>query len=424
MKTWPDRRVLDLFGIDHPILQAPMAGASTPAMAIAVSRAGGLGALACALLTVEQARVDLAAIRAAAPGAVNVNFFCHQTAEFDAAREEAWRVRLAPYYAELSVEPGPVRAPGGRAPFDEAFCGLIEATRPEVVSFHFGLPAPALLARVLATGATVIASATSVAEARWLEERGCAAIIAMGVEAGGHRGAFLNLDMAAQVGTFALVPQVVDAVSVPVIAAGGIADARGVVAALALGASAVQIGTAYLFSPEATVSPPHLAALMNAGDSSTVLTNLFTGRPARSIVNRLIAEVGPLSDLAPAFPKAAGAVALPANKVPRRRFAGLHQPMVWPGRRPRRAQAGWRAYRTACGSGSCKARLVQSQRLGDGLVGDLAFADVQALGEARVVGEGHVHALPGQGRDVGGGGGAQGIGRGRSGAAPGMLATQ
>jgi nitronate monooxygenase len=309
MKTWPDRRILDLFGIAQPILQAPMAGASTPALAIAVSLAGGLGSLACSQLSVDQARADLAAIRAAAPGPVNLNFFCHQPPTFDAAREEAWRARLAPYYAELGVEPGPVRAPGGRAPFDEAFCAMVETAGPEVVSFHFGLPAPPLLARVRASGAKVIASATTVAEARWLEERGCDAIIAMGVEAGGHRGAFLDLDMATQVGTFALVPQVADAVSVPVIAAGAIADARGVVAALALGASAVQIGTAYLFSPEAVVSGAHLAALADAADDSTALTNVFTGRPARSIVNRLVAEVGPLSELAPAFPLTAGAVA-------------------------------------------------------------------------------------------------------------------
>ena len=177
------------------------------------------------------------------------------------------------------------------------------------MSFHFGLPAASLVERVAASGAKVIASATTVAEARWLAERGCSAIIAMGSEAGGHRGTFLDLDMATQVGTFALVPQVVDAVDLPVIAAGGIADARGVVAALALGASAVQIGTAYLFSPEAAVSPAHLAALERAADNATALTNLFTGRPARSIVNRLMAEIGPMSEAAPAFPLAAGAVA-------------------------------------------------------------------------------------------------------------------
>ncbi|HXV00470.1 MAG TPA: nitronate monooxygenase family protein [Caulobacteraceae bacterium] len=309
MKNWPDRRILDLFGVTHPILQAPMAGASTPAMAIAVGQAGGLGALACAMLSLEAAGADLAAIRAAAPGPINLNFFCHRPPAFDAAREAAWRARLAPYYAEQGLEPGPAAPGGGRAPFDEAFCAFVEEAAPEVVSFHFGLPAPSLLERVHAAGGKVIASATTVAEARWLEARGCDAIIAMGAEAGGHRGAFLNLDMATQVGTFALVPQVADAVAVPVIAAGGIADARGVVAALTLGASAVQIGTAYLFSPEASVSDAHRVALAEAGDDATALTNLFTGRPARSIVNRLMAEIGPMSEAAPAFPLAAGALA-------------------------------------------------------------------------------------------------------------------
>ncbi|HEY2177353.1 MAG TPA: nitronate monooxygenase [Caulobacteraceae bacterium] len=309
MKRWPDRRILDLFGVTHPIVQAPMAGASTPAMAIAVSQAGGLGSLACAMLSADQTRADVAAIRAAAPGPINLNFFCHQPPAVDATREAAWRARLAPYYAEHDIELRPAAPGGGRAPFDEVFCALVEDIAPDVVSFHFGLPAPSLLERVHAAGGKVIASATTVAEARWLEARDCDAVIAQGAEAGGHRGAFLNLDMATQVGTFALVPQVVDAVSVPVIAAGGIADARGVVAALALGASAVQIGTAYLFSPEASLSDAHRAALDEAGDDATALTNLFTGRPARSIVNRLMAEIGPMSELAPAFPLAAAAVA-------------------------------------------------------------------------------------------------------------------
>jgi nitronate monooxygenase len=188
-------------------------------------------------------------------------------------------------------------------------CDLVVEFRPQVVSFHFGLPTKDLLARVKATGAKVLSSATTVDEARWLEGEGCDAIIAQGYEAGGHRGMFLDDDISTQVGTMALVPQVVDAVKVPVVAAGGIADARGIVAALALGASAVQIGTAYLFCPEAKVGPAHLRALRNAKDNQTALTNVFTGRPARAIVNRIVQEVGPISDLAPEFPLAAGAVA-------------------------------------------------------------------------------------------------------------------
>lgn len=305
---WPDRRILDLFGIEHPIVLAPMAGPVHSGMAIAVTNAGGLGSLPCAMLDLGKARQELEAIRRGTNGAVNLNFFCHMPPAFDAAREAAWRERLGTYYDELGIdrsEPIPV---SNRTPFDAAFCGLIEEFRPEAVSFHFGLPEPALLDRVKATGAKVLSSATTVREAIWLEERGCDVIIAQGNEAGGHRGIFLDDDVSGQPGTFALVPQVVDAVRVPVIAAGGITDARGIVAALALGAAAVQIGTAYLFCPEAKISAPHRAALRNARDDETVLTRLFTGRPARGIVNRVIREVGAMSDLAPAFPLAGGAL--------------------------------------------------------------------------------------------------------------------
>jgi nitronate monooxygenase len=309
MTKWPDTRVLDLFGIDLPILQGPMAGFSTPQMAIAVGAAGGLGSLACSQLTLEQAHQDLATIRQGARRPVNVNFFCHIPAAADETRMAVWRALLAPYYEELGLDPKAPIPQASRVPFDDGFCRFVEDARPEVVSFHFGLPEQSLLDRVKAAGAKVISSATTVAEARWLEQRGCDAIIAMGLEAGGHRGSFLSDDMGRQVGTFALVPQVVDAVQVPVIAAGGIADARGIVAALALGASAVQIGTAYMLSPEARTSAIHRRALQTAADDDTALTNLFTGRPARGIVNRLMRDLGALSAAAPGFPLAAGALA-------------------------------------------------------------------------------------------------------------------
>lgn len=305
---WPDRRILTLFGIEQPIVLAPMAGPVHADMAVAVSNAGGLGSLPCALLSHEQARSELEAIRQGTSGPINLNFFCHKPAKVDDAREAAWRERLRPYYLELGVDPaGPIPV-SNRTPFDESFCLLIEEFRPEVVSFHFGLPDRDLVARVKATGAKVIASATTVSEAVWLEQGGCDAIIAQGNEAGGHRGNFLDDEVASQPGTFALVPQVVDAVSVPVIAAGGITDARGIAAAFALGASAVQIGTAYLFCPEARISPPHRAALATARDDATMVTRVFTGRPARSIVNRVMREIGPMSELAPAFPLAGGAL--------------------------------------------------------------------------------------------------------------------
>jgi nitronate monooxygenase len=315
---WPNRRILDLFGIEVPILQAPMAGASTPEMAIAVSEAGGLGALPCAQYDFGGARAALAQVRAATRRPINVNFFCHTMPKPDAAEDQRWRARLAGYYREMGLDPELPSPPGGRTPFDAAFCAWIEESRPEVASFHFGLPEPQLLQRVKAAGAKVIASATTVREARWLEENGCDAIIAMGYEAGGHRGIFLSddpaRDMARQVGTFALVPQVVDAVKVPVIAAGGIADARGIVGAFALGASAVQLGTAYLFTPEAKIPAYYRAALKRAADDDTMVTNLFTGRPARGIANRLMREVGPLSPDVPQFPLAGGGL-IPLRKV-------------------------------------------------------------------------------------------------------------
>jgi len=308
MSTWPDTRILDLLGIDVPIIQAPMAGATTPAMVIAANQAGALGSMPAAALSTEQLREALATIRQGSTRPINVNFFCHQPPLVDDERDRQWKHLLEPYYRELGADfdaPTPV---SNRAPFDDGACQVVEAFCPEVVSFHFGLPEKALLDRVKATGAKVLSSATTVEEAVWLEQQGCDAIIAMGLEAGGHRGIFLSDDLNTQIGLMALVPQIVDAVSVPVIAAGGIGDARGIVAAFALGASAVQMGTAYLFTPEANVSASHHHALRHAQASETALTNLFTGRPARGIVNRVMRELGAINPLAPAFPRAGGAL--------------------------------------------------------------------------------------------------------------------
>lgn len=310
---WPERRILDLFHIDLPILQAPMAGPCFADMAIAVAEAGGLGSLPTATFTADQVRAELQKIRQGTKRPINLNFFCHTGPAVDPAREAAWRDRLAPYYRELGVDPAAPVPTASRAPFNDALCQLVEEHRPEIVSFHFGLPDPALLARVRAAGAIIISSATTVDEAVWLEAHGCDAIIAQGAEAGGHRGIFLGGDplteCATQAGTMALVPQVVDAVKLPVIAAGGIADARGIVAAFALGAAAVQLGTAYLFCPEARISAPHRAALRQAKDNATAVTNIFTGRPARGLVNRAMRELGPITADAPAFPLAGNALA-------------------------------------------------------------------------------------------------------------------
>jgi len=247
---WPNERLINLFGIELPIIQAPMAGSAFSDMVVAVSEAGGLGSLACALLSVEQARRELETIRRKTSRSINLNFFCHQQPRSEPARETNWRRRLEAYYVELGLDHNAAVLGSNRAPFDDKMCDLVLEFQPEVVSFHFGLPERNLLARVRRTGAKIISSATSVDEARWLEDQGCDAIVAQGYEAGGHRGMFLTQDVSTQVGTMALVPQVVDAVRVPVIAAGGIADARGILAAFALGAAAVQIGTAYLYCPE------------------------------------------------------------------------------------------------------------------------------------------------------------------------------
>ncbi len=308
MKNWPSERIQNLLGIDLPLIQAPMAGADSPELALAVSEAGGLGSLACTLFSVEQLREIFHALTQKTSRPFNLNFFCHPSPPKNLEQERIWRDHLKVFYDELGLKQEKPPSTVIRKPFDESFCELLEELKPRVVSFHFGLPEQSLLRRLQAAKIKILASATSVAEALWLEQRGCDAVIAQGFEAGGHRGTFLNLKMETQVGSFALIPQVADAVKIPLIAAGGIADARGIVAALALGADAVQLGTAYLFCPEARISPLYREALKAARDEDTVLTNVFSGRPARGLLNRFIQMAGPLSELAPAFPLASAAV--------------------------------------------------------------------------------------------------------------------
>jgi len=298
-----------LLGIELPIIQAPMAGVQGNALAVAVSNAGGLGSLPCAMLGLDAMRNELAAIKAQTNKPFNVNFFCHAPPTPSAEREAAWRAALAPYYREYGIDADTIPAGPGRTPFSSEAADVLSEFKPAVVSFHFGLPAAELLARVKAWGAKILSSATTVEEARWLEAHGVDAVIAQGLEAGGHRGIFLSEDLSTQVGAIALLPQMARAVKLPVIAAGGIADAKGVAAAMALGAAGVQIGTAYLLCPEATTSPVHRAALQSEAARHTALTNLFTGRPARGIVNRIMRERGPISPAAPAFPLATAAIA-------------------------------------------------------------------------------------------------------------------
>jgi nitronate monooxygenase len=300
----------ELLGIEFPVIQAPMAGVQDAELAAAVSNAGGLGSLPCAMLDAAALEASLLRLTDLTDKPFNVNFFCHETPTVSAEEAQNWYQSLATYFVELGVEPPDGNQGAFREPFSDAALSVLAQFRPAVVSFHFGLPSHAQMEQIKRWGACIIASATTLDEALWLAERGVDAVIAQGLEAGGHRGSFLTQDMTTQIGTMALVPQICARVSIPVIAAGGIASPEGVAAAMALGAAGVQAGTAFLLCPETKTTPLHRAALSSAASQHTALTNVFTGRPARSIVNRLIREVGPMAASASAFPSAAGPVAL------------------------------------------------------------------------------------------------------------------
>lgn len=319
----------DLLGTELPIVQAPMAGVQGSRLALAVAAAGGLGSLPAAMLRPDALKAELQALKAGTRAPVNVNFFCHTPPPADAGRDARWRERLRPHYQAAGIDPAVSPSGAARQPFDDAIADAIEPFAPAIVSFHFGLPRPELIARVRRWGAQVWSSATTVAEARWLEAHGADAVIAQGLEAGGHRGHFLDDDLTLQSGLLALLPQIVDAVKLPVIAAGGIADARGVRAALALGATAVQVGTAYLRCPEADTSAVHRAALASGAAAHTALTNVFSGRPARGIVNAAMRALGPLASDAPAFPLAGAAIA-PLRAAAESRGSGDWSPL-WAG---------------------------------------------------------------------------------------------
>lgn len=309
MGAWSNRRLLELLQLEISIIQAPMAGSDSVALARSVSSTGALGSLACALLSADGIREAVRALRQDMPRPFNLNFFCHAMESPEASAKERWKNFLRSHYERLGLDIEAVPESRLRLPFDEAICDVVDEIVPEVVSFHFGLPSSSLMSRLKQRGIKILASATSVKEAKWLEDHGCDAAIAQGFEAGGHRAMFLETNVATQTGLFALLPQVVDAVSIPVIAAGGIADARGIVAAFALGASGVQMGTAYLRCPEAKISPLYRRALEQADDTATVVTNLFSGRPARGVLNHYLAEAGAMSEAALAFPYAATLVA-------------------------------------------------------------------------------------------------------------------
>ena len=326
-----------LLGTRLPLIQAPMAGVQGSALAVAVSNAGGLGALPAAMLGLDALQVELTRIQAQTTQPYNVNFFCHVPPVPDPAQDACWHKALAPYYQELGLDLATIASGPGRTPFSAEAAHLLRAFKPPVVSFHFGLPSRALLDVVRSWGAKVLSSATTVEEALWLQAQGVDAIIAQGLEAGGHRGHFLSDDLTRQMGTFALLPQIVRAVRVPVIAAGGIADAQGVAAAMALGAAGVQVGTAYLLCPEASTSAVHRTALQSDAAQHTALTNVFTGRPARGISNRVMRELGPISAAAPAFPLATAAIA-PLRAAAERQGSADFSPL-WSGQNATRCQA-------------------------------------------------------------------------------------
>jgi nitronate monooxygenase len=354
---WPDRRLLTLFKTEFPIVLAPMAGAMDADLVIAAAQGGALGSLPCAMITADKAREQVNIIRQRVSAPVNLNFFCHKPVDADPKREAGWKTRLGAYYKEFGLDPAAPIAAANRAPFDAAYCAVVEELKPEVVSFHFGLPSQDLVKRVKAAGAIVMSSATTVKEAIWLEENGADVIIAQGAEAGGHRGMFLTESIAGQPGTFALVPQVVDAVKVPVIAAGGIMDGRGIAAAFALGAAGVQLGTAYLRCPESKVIAPARVALAQATDESTVITNVMTGRPARGVANRVMREVGPVSPDAPAFPH--GATALAPLKAAAEKLGKVDFTNLWAGQAVRMGREMPAAELTRALAGAALARMSQ-----------------------------------------------------------------
>ncbi|WP_137169552.1 nitronate monooxygenase family protein [Marinomonas sp. FW-1] len=299
-----ESRICEWLGIDSPIIQAPMAGVQDSALAIAVSKAGGLGSLPCAMLSVDDIAHQVSLIKAATAKPYNLNFFCHKTAEYDEQKHQQWRALLKPYFDEFSGQYDESVKAASRMPFSHDIADAIEAFAPPVISFHFGLPDPDLLARIKRWGTKVLSSATTLEEAIWLEENGADGVIAQGVEAGGHRGMFLSNDVSTQVGLFSLLPQIVNRVAIPVVAAGGVCDARSINGALALGAGAVQIGTSYLLCDEAKTSALHRAALKSQKAHHTALTNVFTGRPARGIANRVMKDLGYMNDNVPEFPHA------------------------------------------------------------------------------------------------------------------------
>ncbi|SDV46020.1 NAD(P)H-dependent flavin oxidoreductase [Chitinasiproducens palmae] len=294
-------RLTQLLGITQPIIQAPMAGVSTPALASAVSAAGGLGSLGLGASSASAAETAIRQVRALTDRPFNVNLFCHRRARADAAREAAWLAALAPHFALYgSTAPARLQSPYTSFLDDAAMLDVLIEARVPVVSFHFGLPSSDAIAALKSAGSVTMACATTADEARSIEAAGIDIVVAQGIEAGGHRGVF-DADHDLELGTLALVRQVVRAVSVPVVAAGGIMDGAGIAAALSLGAEGVQLGTAFVACDESGASDAYRAALLSEAARLTRVIRTISGRPARGIVNRMHTDLPP-ADLAPDYP--------------------------------------------------------------------------------------------------------------------------
>lgn len=321
-----------------PFIQAPMAGVQNSRLAIAVCQAGGLGSLPCALLSTSQIEQEIANIRQATDQPFNVNFFAHQQPDYTQQMQEKWFHALQPYYQEFGLTTDDIATTGGRQPFSREQAELIADLKVPVVSFHFGLPSTDLLHIVKSSGATILSTATTVSEARFLEKNGADMIIAQGLEAGGHRGIFLTQDLTTQSGTFSLLPNILRAVSIPVIATGGISDNKTAELAFAFGASAIQVGTAFLLADECDTKDFHRQALQSERAEHTALTNLFSGGYARGIVNRFIKEMGYIHPSAPPFPHASFVTNPLKNKVESQQSDEFSS--LWAGQNAKLAKSG------------------------------------------------------------------------------------
>jgi nitronate monooxygenase len=299
---WPKTHLTDLLGNQHPIIQAPMAGSTTVELVAAVSNAGGIGSMGYAETPTETIRQDAVKIRALTDKPFNLNFFAHATPVSKPEAIESTRARLKPFYSEAGLNEMPKDVSKPLFTFTEDKLEMLLDIKPPLVSFHFGLPGSEVIESLKSAGCRVLCSATTTAEAVILEQSGVDVVIAQGWEAGGHRGSFKVNHEDHGVGSLALVPQIVDAVDIPVIAAGGIADGRGIAAAFMLGACGVQMGTAFLSCPEASVDQVHLEAIRNAKDDDTRLTKAFSGRPARARLNNYSESIAAQRLPLPDFP--------------------------------------------------------------------------------------------------------------------------